>query len=388
MFSSFKNAFQKQNKDFAMPKEIIEYLNEQLPSTLKYRHLGEGAVAIVPNGPEFNFNIRVKVPNDFKPNSPEELLEFFYRTQQKVSLEGEVISINGTEFRLEELVKFPLHEKSLLNSTLVLQPHPFQPPFPLLIEGGGIKKELLFQRQPYADMHKSLFQSVNEGPLMVSYILNEELGSVKFTFNMNIENSKTVEEIVESLKLFNACQTGTLKILNEQMPETADLNNEGILETIDFWNRILALETRLGIVFTPEFPVSKEDALWFDRLYRSFIENKPYKQYIKIDKFSTTNYEGIAKEKLQNIDGVNLNFIQENDLSIMGVTLKLYESTGFFNFKINDLIETNPQQKAYDILIEPSSEEGVYCSIRSFVNLDEAKEYLSEFEELRTAEVL
>ncbi|AKG36437.1 abortive infection system toxin AbiGii family protein [Paenibacillus durus] len=389
MFASFNNAFKRKDHDIKVPKEIISYLSEQLPENFQYTRASHGAVILMPQDiTDMNIAIKIKYPNEEIKTSAD-LLEYLYRTQQEVPIQGEEIIINGIEFKVSDLIKFPLSTQNLLNSEFILSPEPFQPPFAIQIEGGGIAKEIIVQRKPLADMNKSLFESVDAGAFTISYIINEKESSLKLTFNINLEKAKTIKEIIESLILFDAGQKGKIKLFGNELPAAPpEVTDKGINETIKFWEKVIELEKRLGVTFSPNIPVSFEDARWFEKLYRSFIKERPYKEYIKLSNFTVTDVEMFEKVKDKERSELSISFINEFKLVLMGTELSLYEAAAFFNMAIKDTIPKDDKSNKFDVFVEPFNSEGIYQSTKLFDNLASAQDYQSSFRELQKAELL
>ena len=74
--------------------------------------------------------MKIKLPNGLKLNSPDELQEFLYRTQQTVQTDGENIKINGETKPLTELVKTISTSKNIVGKYDIV-PEPFPEPKPL-----------------------------------------------------------------------------------------------------------------------------------------------------------------------------------------------------------------------------------------------------------------
>lgn len=116
MFSNFKQAFKKDESKYTqIPQAVLDTLSKDLPRGLKYVPLDEQHIQAVPEeGSELKLtfsNLKMKIPNGLKLNSPDELQEFLYRTQQKVQTDGENIKINGETKPITELVKKPFQSK-------------------------------------------------------------------------------------------------------------------------------------------------------------------------------------------------------------------------------------------------------------------------------------
>ncbi|MFJ9960537.1 abortive infection system toxin AbiGii family protein, partial [Streptomyces avermitilis] len=110
MFTNFEKAFFKQNEiDQKIPAEVMQSLNEKLPEGFVYTDLGEGAAGLLPNtGGDFQlsgFSVQLPadLPDDLKPSTFFELIEYMYRTQTKIKLisKNNIIKINNKEFDID-----------------------------------------------------------------------------------------------------------------------------------------------------------------------------------------------------------------------------------------------------------------------------------------------
>ena len=118
------------------------------------------------------------------------------------------MAINGNELMLSEFVTNPFRDGTFEESTakFVVMPKPFPDPFPLQIEykEEDISKTFQVRRQPLADMHKSLFKSVNNDVLEIKYTIDEVTNTLKFNVHMDFAKAVSVKEIIEASQLYKA----------------------------------------------------------------------------------------------------------------------------------------------------------------------------------------
>lgn len=393
MFSDFQKAFLRKDEiDELIPEEIIKSLSEKLPSGFGYKGVGNGACGITTTSQKLNIGMKVEVPDDllkeFKPATAEELLEFIYRTQSQLKVipdEEGCITLNEIKFKVNDMIKFPLDNKIMVGTELYICPEPFQPPFKLSIEGGGVSKDISIQRQPYADMNKSYFKNVDDNILEISYILDKKKKTIKFTFKINIEKSNNTKEIIEYLKLYESYLKGEIKFAGIKFLKPLN-EDKAIKKTIEFWERIFQLERKLDVQFLVQFPITIDDGIWIEKLYKSFIEEKPYKQYINIDKITVRGVKKYNETDITNKEGLSFQFVQNSELEIWGVKLNMYDSIGLFDLMVSDIVLVNKDNEEYELLVEPTTSKGIYQSIRHFTKEEEAKNYKGK--ELQNAELI
>lgn len=396
MFADFEKAFKDETIDKKIPIEILSYLSRELPDGLKYEDAGEGLCVLEPNADEIKLEINVPtdLPEDFKPNTINDLMEYIYRTQQILEVnpdkEGN-ITINDKKIKIEEFTKYPLVEKEAVNLKLYLKPDPFPDPFNIKIEGNGIIKDMLMQRQPYKSMDKRKFESIENKVIKLSYIIDEKNNSMNLNLKISVENSDNITNIIEALKIYQSFLDKTIKIAGSEMKNgtiTSSTDNNkknGMKETIEFWTKILDLEKKMEVKFIPEFPLNREDILWFEKLYRSFIEDLPYKEYANIDSLTIPKNEETIDEFTAGTKDIALLFTQRMNLTIWGVDLELYNTVGVFDFKISERKLNKDNNSEYILNTAPINKEGVYISTRHFDNEKDASDYINFVENLRDA---
>lgn len=395
MFSNFEKAFSEKSAiEEPISKEIIASLSEKLPEGFEYKAVGDGSCGIVPNSSELKLGLNIKVPDDllkdFKPSNVKELMEFMYRTQRdfKVITDQEgCISINGMKFKLEDFIKFPL-EDITVGKEWFMRAQRFQPPFKVsLIGRSGISKLILMQRQPYADMHKSYFKSVDDNILEISYILDEKNGTIKFTLHINIEKSRSAKKIIDGFKIYQSLSKGEVTFAGIDFSKIIT-NEENVIEkTIEFWDKILKLEVKLDVEFSLDFPITIEDATLIEKLYRSFVEEKPYKQYVNLEKITLDNSGKLNKEELLNNKGIVLQMVQKSKQKIWGAELNMYDSIALCDLEISDIVLTKDMKK-HELLLRPTTDKGIYESIRHFNKKEEASDYMKCTTDLKNAELI
>lgn len=395
MFANFEEAFFDKTK-ISIPKEITKYLSKSIPDGFKYESAGLNACVIKPTSPEFNIEMQLDLSEDlirkFNLSDLNKVMEFMYRTQRRLKVIPDkqgCIKINNEKININDLVKFPLDSRNT-RGELYIYPEKFPPAFKVQIEGEGIVKSIFIKRQPYEDMHKIYFKNVKDETFQISYLLDEKTMKIRFGFKLNIENLNSVKEILESLKIYRAYLNGNMKFGNIKLPNPQS-ENKIIDNTIEFWNKICNLEKKLNVNFLIEFPLKDEDIYYIKQLYMSFIEKKPYKQYVTMSKVrikavspSSVNYEKGKSD-------FTLLFIRNIVIKVWGKTINVFSSGALFDFKISDVIEVNKDNLEYNLVLEDAPDKEMYQSIRYFMNEEYAGNYVKDtknIEELKNAKYI
>lgn len=389
MFANFEEAFFKKNEvQEKMPEEIVESLSEELPEGFKYASIDAETVKIVPEVPSQNMSInRLKVDTEdlsasFNPSMIEELTEYIYRTQKQLRIipdENRKVIINDTEFNIDDLVKFPLEEKNLNDFDMYIVPEPFQPPFKVALAGDKVKRNLFIQRQPYEDMNKSLFKSVKSDGFEITYIIDEVESEAQFTFNLNIEETASVREAIECLELYYSCIIGTIKINNCLLPKVKADNSEvdSIEKTLKFWKKVLVIQEKLNLKFTPQKQIEVKEVVAIEELHKSFVEKIPFKEYVKINKFTLDGLEGKHIKDLLDAKGLMFNFIVNKKIKVFGEEFDVYSIVSYFDFRVIDIKPLDQKEANFELKVQPLEDKKIYQSTMYFKSEKEAKEYQS-----------
>ena len=394
MFANFEKAFFKKNEmDDKIPVEVLESLGEKkkLPSGLGYVDVGHGACVITPEASEMTLKgLRVDLPDDlpegFHPSTISELMEFMYRTQRKIKItpnEDKLVALNGAKVNINDLVQFPLKNASLDEYEMFISPEPFEPPFNITLEGNNVIKQFTIQRQPYADMHKSLFKSIDSPSFEISYILDEREHRLQFNFKLNIGLAQDSTEVIQALKLYEACVQKDLKLQGHPFPKDSvnDTEKKSIIETLKFWEKIVVLEKVIGVAFVPTSKPELKDVFFIEKLYRCLVENEPFKEYVNINNFTLNVSPEFNGDELLSKDGISFQYGNHDHVKVFGVDIDVYNVVGLFDFRVTHLEAVDYQKSKYQLFVEPLEGKRIYQSTFIFLEEEQAIKYMTNVTE-------
>jgi hypothetical protein len=129
-----------------------------------------------------------------------------------------------------------------------------------------------------------------------------------------------------------------------------------------------------------------DDAIMAEKLYRSFVEEKPYKEYKKLNKITISGVKEFNIEDFKIYESLFFHFVHNNEIELWGVKLNLFNSVGIFDFKVSNIVHTETNE--YELLLEPITDKGIYESSRYFVNGEEAENYKICVKDLVIAELI
>lgn len=380
MLANFEKTFFNKTKS-NIPKEITQHLNKTIPNEFTYETIHNFCV-IKPTQPNFKIEMNLDLSKDliekFNLSSLKKIVEFMYRTQRSLKVvpdENGCIKINNKKINIKDIVKFPLSNDPV-RTELRIYPKSFPPPFKLKIEGEGIVKNIIIQRQPYEDMNKSYFKNIKDLGFELSYLLNEKAKNIKFSFNLNIKEFNSVKEILDGMKLYRAYLNGNFKLADALLPKPQS-ENKVIDNTIEFWNKILKLEQKLKVKFSPEFPLKEEDVCCIKELYRSLIEEKPYKQYVTVDKIKVKAVSENSIKKAKDDNNLVFSFVKKLIIKIWGKTISVFCGSVLFDCKISDVIEIDKDNLDYYLVLDDAVGKEIYQSSRYFIKEEDAQNYIT-----------
>lgn len=379
MFANFKKAFKKDEKTYKIPKAILESMSDNLPEGFEYVQVGRKTCAIKSKSKKTNIKVKLKLGDRVNIKTPEELLEYLYRSQKEVEIDSNIIELDNVKFNINDLVKMPFSSDEFdeKNIKLILKPKPFPKPIPLIIGYGDKNIEMNFQRQPYPDLHKSLFKSIDGKSLVISYMIDEISKSITVNITINIGEAKSVEEITIISEIYKCFKMGKSKIADIKLNRGFDNANEesGLDSSIQFWNKVNLLSKELGILFNPQKEIKKSDINLVEKLYKSFIEKKPYKEFINIDGIEVTCSRELDNSSMLNKDGIVLDFTSNNEYKLLGQKLNLFDYVMWCNLKIKDIVLIDKKNYKYKFIIDEKSSNKIFQVIRHFKSIEEIEIY-------------
>ncbi|PER23698.1 abortive phage resistance protein [Bacillus cereus] len=366
MFADFKKSFKRDESATKIPHAILASMSDNLPLGLKYAQVDKEYCTVVPEEGNISFKfdkLKMKIPKEIQIESQEELLEFAYRTQQIIETDTNVVTINGKQIKMSQFMKSPYKEGFDEDKCkFILKPEPFGEPFPLKIEyeEENIAKSFLIKRQPLADMHKSLFKSIDDGGLEITYTIDEEKSNLNFNVHIDILKAERVEEIIEAFKIYKAFIEGKIKVGGLRL-NSVPIEKEKVaaMTALEYWEKVQAIADKLNIQFNPKKDIDIEGEQWIDKLYRTLIETRPYKESSDIDRFVTTIEMDVDGQDLMGKGAMVFQYTHEEKIELYGVQIQLYSAVALFNCEIEEIAPIQKPVNKYEFKIVPADEKGI-----------------------------
>lgn len=346
MFSNFNSTFKENKKNnLKLPKEIIEILNNELPKDLEYKEVDEGICAIVSaNNKPMNIKTKIKlpdIPEKIKKDihSFEDVYEYLYRAQKKCEIipdkDGNII-VNNSKIKANDLIKNVREDEKF--EKLELIPPSFPKAIKTKIKSGNIVKEFDIERQPYESMKIIFLKSTQEKPISIKLYIKDE-NTVDLKININIKDLKDVNEIVEVCEFYKGFLSGDIQlgdVIAEDINVKKKSQNVFMDKKIDFWKKVLEIEKKLNIKFNAT-KFSNKDYVWILKLYKSIIENVPFKISSKINslEIKDNNFYEKANEMLGEM--MIFEYTKQEEIEVIGQRIKIYILERIYNYKVKEV---------------------------------------------------
>lgn len=393
MFASFDKAFNKNKSLDKIPEPIIKALSKRLPSGFKYVQIDKDTCGVMPEGEDMNFTFNFTRENEFDAKTPEELMEYLYRTQKQLEVHSKKVKVNGQEFDINDFIKQPLNNTRFdeENFSVIIKPQKFPEPFEILIgDGGKVSINVKVQREPYANLTKALFKSIDMESLKFTYLIDEMDKSMKIDLKMNLDKAKSVNEMIVVAKIYNSFKSGKIKIgniiFNGSVKMKSDYSN--IDEFIEFWEKVVKLSDELKILFEPKDIISREEVKTVNSMYESLVEHSDFEERVKTNVLTMTFNNKMESNELLYKDEMLLQFIEYREWIVLEQKIRLWCVTTLSEFKIEDIlevdetefkVEVDETEFKYEIKINTLSDEGILKKIRFFKNKNDAELYREHF---------
>ena len=380
MIPNFNKAFKSTpTAEKTIPKAVMEYLNSTAPTGTRYIQDKDGGITLIADGKPFTISgFTLEIPKSIKKQvesfSKDEFNQFVYNAQMelKVNLNKDgYIIINGEELPVEALhrnIYNPIKQK---NMQFFLMPEPFPEVPDIKIASDKYTRILKMKRYPYASLTEKHFESEDGKSLKLKLTMDDkkESSHIQLTYNLNC--AKSVQEIVESVEIFNAFIDGKGYLMGEKIPSDAFPDNSKDKFdkwTLDFWEKVLEVETALKLSFVPTKDSQKAETIYnIEKLYQTIILKKPIREDHKLTSI-TSEWNAESTTQIKKSVGKPMYFQYTGDLkfNVMGQEFKCPSIFGMFNCTLVDVQTSNEETTL--IFGDESEERKGYTSVLCFTN--------------------
>ncbi len=389
MIGDFKKAFKEPHvADGPIPKGILKAASQSLPGELEYEDIGQG-FCIITN--KDGLNIRGKAAIDGVSDermqectSSNDIMFYARNLQKNLYLgpdEDGYLYVNGQPIDPASFVYQPLGNEQILNGKFIMVPSPFNEELHIPFEFDDSSETVDFERAVHDSISEMKYVSKNFDGLSIIIYLDRKTAQMKITVTVSITKSKSVSNICRNLKYYNNFAQGKVKMSGHVQNE----NNIAQLkpfdnDTITFWNRVYEIESNLQVNFDVEVGLTKDDLLMTNQLYRSLIQNKPFKSYRTRAVLSGNNDFSDINDYQGKI--IMFRYCQKETMVLLGERLDLLCIRYLFDCSVVECTE-NKVDNTCEFVLESAPDRRMYASTMYINDEETAINIINKEEEYR-----
>lgn len=390
MFVDFDQVFNdKTNSQSRIPEATIEYLNSKLPEGLKYERTEDDQLIVTSEGKKLVFGGWKLAPNEEQKKvlgehfADEDIINYSYNAQQPIALKLKkdgYITINGNEFPVSDLRYNPLIPMKYENGSFCLIPMKFPSPFQVAVGCDGYEQNLTVSRVPNESIDVMEFESSKDHCLVMNFKVNQATQKMTIRLSYNSLKAKTIREIVESIKIYNAYMVGKGYFCHKKLESEVIEKDAGKIDSIleQFWEKALLVEEELDLKFVPpQSSLDGETVQIVDMLYQNLVKHNPIKSKDKLKQLDG-KWDALEKKEIEEKKCTPLYFEFESTaaFNLFEIEFCLPGIIGIFDAVIKELREQGDSQQL--ILEDAASNRPRYAVKLWCKTTEEVKRYRTE----------
>lgn len=389
MLANFSDAFIKKPLFTGKPSDaLMEALNMELPEGCEYKYSGEKDICyITTQGTAKIENLELKIPDEIravidKNTDASHLMDLLYQYQYNMekslevtASESAMLNLENGAVPLEKMVISPMHEAAVENGRFEMFPERTVQRRHLTLSDGQHKIEIELERKPSGVWNEDLYVSVPESLLSINVKLNTIEQQASFSVSVNMQASQSIDQYISSLYLYNAFQTGKIRINDKLLPVTADNVNPVPASTFHFWEGISALQGRIHKTLMLPAQLENEDIILGGKLICSIIKEKPFKTEWNA---GPVNFRGSLEERASIRSRIGSEslfaYSQSGTCELFGATFPIFCCTVIRGGILSDI--TDVSETEYAVYFSPSKTSKPYYAERYFLSEEEMEAYM------------
>lgn len=400
MFSNFKDNFiRKPQYNAQPPQAVLAAISKGLPDGFSYVYDHDGFCRL-DSKDGFNLNSgKVVLPPEAREifqgamcTDSDLLMQYAYNAQVKLPIlpcDDGCYIVNGKKFKSTDFIKAPLKNLTPGETRFFLVPPAFPAPFHLTVSCDGYALILIIRRKPNNSISMQKYESADDSPLKLSYLLEPDITKSTFTISISIGKSKSVEDAVSANHIYNSFLTGKGFIGGTNIIASPSSKVDSISDdTIIFWDQILELEKLLNVKFDASADVTVNEADKVEELYQSIVAKKPFKVF---QTYQTVSGSGKSHKIAEGNDIIGkemfFEFTETEEVDLLGVHLKYWALVAIFGATVK-AISFPPDDKMGNFKIELCTTEGkkMYASTMYFLEESQLEGCRSDKNHIETFE--
>ncbi len=395
MFVDFNKVFGKTPQtELKIPQALIEQLSSKLPDGFIYVVDSNNNLTISHDGKKdlkYTISGMTLEPTDQQRKilgdnfSFEDVMKLSYNSQKPVPVRfknGKYVNINGKDVSIEHLSYNPFKPYELVIDSTYIYPSPFPPSFTIKIGNENTKIELSIKRIPNDSLDIMAFKSDDNKCLSIIYYLNPDIHFFSMTMNISLNKATSVQEIIESIEVYNAFIEGKGYIFDAIIETQLDTKNASRYddEALEFWKKVKELEDKLGVSFDPHgSELEFEDICDIEEIYQNIINKTPIRRNTSINSITSKwefSKDDIAKDTLGK--PIYFEFDGKSTVKLFGQDIELPCIVGIFNAVFANYEKDETTSECTIFLENESDDKQMYTSTLRFLNKEELLKYKEE----------
>lgn len=390
MIVDFDDVFNNNDAGQQVPQEILELINQDLPSNFCCYRDSENGIVVGPRleelGQEIILNVEYgqlddELKNILKDIPKEYWLEYFYRTQRRIPVKNMRIGNGEKQIPIEQTMHNPLADPVEI-SECYMYPEPFPAPIPITIKTvEGNEVILNIKRQPCESMDEIMLSNIDFPALKMVVIINEkENKKSKIKYSVTPTKAKRVSDAIAALNVFKGLYNGTASINGKK--QTASIttdnqfDNEQIETALDLWITLKQLEDILGVTFDPAADFPHEDIVFLSELRVGLLERKGIRWNHPFEHFHVNglNIKSYSIGDILGKEKVSMNFFEGPiSATLLGAIFELYSETEMRDFIITSVEWDDESKTSGEIYIADEASGKSWVLIRKYLTAGEAE---------------
>lgn len=245
----------------------------------------------------------------------------------------------------------------------------------LTLSDGQHKIEIELERKPSGVWNEDLYVSVPESLLSINVKFNIIEQQASFSVSVNMQASQSIDQYISSLYLYNAFQTGKIRINDRPFPMAADSANPVPTSAFRFWEGISALQGRIHQTLMLPAQLENEDIILGGKLICSIIKEKPFKTERNID---LIRFKGSFQERASIRSHIGSEFLfaysQSGTCELFGATFPIFCCTVIRGGILSDI--TDVSEAEYIVHFAPLEASKPYYAERYFLSEEAMETYM------------
>ena len=315
----------------------------------------------------------------------DDIMNLSYNSQKPVPVKlknDKYVNINGTDIPIEQLSYNPFKPYELVIDSTYIYPFPFPPAFTIKIGNENTKIELSIKRIPNNSLDTMAFKSDDSKCLSIIYYLNPDIHFFSMTMNISLDKATSVQEIIESIEVYNAFIEGKGYIFDSVIHARLDKKNASRYddEALEFWKKVKKLEDTLGVVFDPHGnELEFNDVCDIEEIYQNLINKAPIRRNTSINSITSkweVQKDGIVEDTLGK--PIYFEFDGRSTVKLFAQEIELPCIVGIFNAVLSRYEKNEATNECTIFLENESDEKQMYTSTLRFLNKEELLKYKAE----------